>query len=247
MKRTLICYCFLLAAVCFLVGCGGEKVLSSTAEVSPTATESAPVEPSPTESVPVESASSASVSPETDAPEGSGAGSPGAIPEVTEEEIAAAINTASKFAWDWFYDNTHVDHSDVIMDDDAGGEWSYERVNEAGIQTVQDVIHLAEQYFTTEVAQEMAAYKQWMETDNGLYISATEGLGDPMVDSYKIQIQKDSETQYTLLVYTYYFGELMFDPLEVHYQYVNGNWVFDYPFACYFDVPVEIVELEGVG
>lgn len=237
MKRKFICYFFLLTAICFLAGCGGEKKPSPTAAL-PTATESASAEPSSSVSEPA-GGNAPEASPETDPTQ--------KIPEVTEEGIANAINTASKFAWDWFYDNTHVDHNDVIIDDHMGGEWSYERINEAGIQTVQDVIHLAEQYFTTDVAEEMAAYKQWIETDNGLYISATEGLGDPMVDTYKLQIHQDSDTQYTLTVYTYYFDELMFDPFEVHYQYINGNWVFDHPFACYFDVPVEIVELEGVG
>ncbi|MBQ1352044.1 MAG: hypothetical protein IIY71_04910 [Oscillospiraceae bacterium] len=227
MKRKWIGYVVLLAAICLLAGCGTkqEQLPAASGEI--------------TESAPMESVPSVSGQPGSEITESPSAGTSGEIPEVTEKDLEDAINTASRFAWDWFCDNIHVDHSDVIMDDYAGGEWSYERINEGNIRTVDDVVRLAEQYFTEDVAKELVSYKQWLEKENGLYVSATDGLGDPMIESYTIQMKKDSPTQYTLMVTEMFNGEQLVDPYVVHYQYENGHWVFDHAFMCCFDVPIQ--------
>lgn len=225
MKGKRISYVVLIAAICFLAGCGTkqEQLPAASGDI--------------TESTPMESVFSASDQPASETLESPSAGTE--IPEVTEKDLENAINTASRFAWDWFCDNVYVDHSDVIMDDYAGGEWSYERISKENIRTVDDVIRLTEQYFTEDVAEELVSYKQWLEKENGLYVSATDGLGDPMIDSYTIQMKKDSPTQYTLTVTEIFNGEQMVDPYVVHYQYEDGHWVFDHAFMCCFDVPIQ--------
>ena len=149
----------------------------------------------------------------------------------TDAEIIEAMERAADFAYGWFWDNAHVDHSDVIYSEELfGGTWPYERVIEEGISTKADLLDLTKQYYTQEAAEQMMSQKMWLEQNAGLYVSATEGLGGGTADSIEVQIRKDSAVQYTITVYEYLNGQpLPWGPssYEIHYMNVNGYWVFD--------------------
>lgn len=164
----------------------------------------------------------------------------------TEEEICDAIHKAGQFAWNWFWENdsAHVDKSDIYIDyDEMGYEWVYERVTYEGIKSIEDVRNLTKHYYTAEIAEELINQKQWYEYKDRVYVSVSDGLGGINPDYYDISIKKDSDVQYTIIVYEYYFDELMSEPYEVHYQLVDGYWVFDQIF-CQMrseEVPINII------
>lgn len=167
------------------------------------------------------------------------------ITDPTPEEIANALNAASAFAYGWFWDNVHVDHKDIIYDDAIlDGSWPCERVTAENITSKEDVFNLTKRYFTEETAQNLMAYKEWIELDGALYVSATEGLGGVWGDSMELTIHKDSETQYTITVQEFVNGEVapwISTPYSVHYQCVDGHWVFDDVVLTY-DMPITIRE-----
>lgn len=143
----------------------------------------------------------------------------------------AAMENASEFAYGWFWDNIHVDHNDVIYDDNVmEGTWPCERVIAEGVTSKEDVKALTEEHFTPEETQALLATKEWIERDGSLYVSATEGLGGMSGNSLDVWIAKDSNTQYTITVQELLNGEEepgISDPYSVHYRNVDGRWVFD--------------------
>ena len=166
----------------------------------------------------------------------------------TPEEIVSALEEASDFAYGWFWDNIHVDHNDTIYEDAVmDGSWPCERVIAAGVSSKEDVLELTKAYFTEETAQMLLNYKEWIERDGALYVSATEGLGDGgMGDSIEIAVQRDSDTQYTLTIRELLNGEedpMISQPYAVHYQYDESaeRWVFDGVVLVY-DRPITLCE-----
>ena len=153
------------------------------------------------------------------------------VRDPTPEEIVAAMEDASEFAYGWFWDNIHVDHNDVIYDDNVmEGTWPCERVIAEGVTSKEDVKSLTEEHFTPEETQALLATKEWIERDGSLYVSATEGLGGMSGNSLDVWITKDSNTQYTVTVQELLNGEEepgISDPYSVHYRNVDGRWVFD--------------------
>lgn len=166
-----------------------------------------------------------------------------------EEEICDAIHNAGRFAWSWFWENdsAHVDKSDTYIEyDEMGYKWIYERVTYEGIKSVEDVKDLTKHYYTAEIAEKLINQKGWYEYNGIVYVSVPDGLGGIDPDYYDIVIKKDSDVQYTIIVYAYYFNELMSEPYEVHYKLIDGYWVFDHVF-CQMrseDVPINILEQE---
>ena len=150
---------------------------------------------------------------------------------ISSQSICDAMTEASIFAWNWFWDSSReiVDENDTYMQmtEDGLYNWEYKYVTYEGIHNVQDVLELTKHYFTEDVAKELVAQKQWYECGNKLYMSEPDGIGGYAPDYYDIVIRKDSDTQYTITVYEYFGEELMMEPYEIHYKYVEGYWVFD--------------------
>lgn len=165
--------------------------------------------------------------------------------EFTPEEIADAMEEAANFAYGWFWDNQHVDHNDKIYSKELfNGTLPYERVTEKGIVSKEDVMKLTQQYYTPETSEQLMSQKMWLEQDEALYVSASEGLGGGVADSVEIQVQKENNDQYTITVYEYLNGEpLPWGPssYEIHYKKVNGYWVFDR-----YLLPVESIKIREI-
>ncbi len=165
------------------------------------------------------------------------------IPEITAEDIGTAINEASVFAWGWFWDNEHTDKTDTIWAPYSRYDeyFTYERVVEEGITTVDDVLALAEQYFTADIAEDIVGYKEWIEQDGVLYVSATEGLGGPGEPNYyEIYAEKASDTLYNVTLYECYSEDEKYQR-EFTYSYVNGYWVFDTILYYSQEIPVYVL------
>lgn len=150
----------------------------------------------------------------------------------TPEEIIQAMEESSDFAYGWFWDNVHVDHNDTIYDDAImDGTCPCERVIEPGVTTKADVLELTKAYFTEDAAQRLLNQKEWIELEDALYVSATEGLGDGgMGNSMEVTVEKDSDTQYTVTIRELVNGNVdswISEPYSVHYQYADGRWIFD--------------------
>ena len=161
--------------------------------------------------------------------------------EITAEEIGTAINEASVFAWNWFWDNQHTDKNDTILEPYGRGYYTYERVSEEGITTLDDVRALTQQYFTADVAERLVEYKEWIEQDGVLYVSATEGIGDSDIPSYyEIYVEKTSDTAYDVTLYKC-FGDDEKYQSEFTYSYVDGYWVFDIMLTSNREVPVYVI------
>ncbi len=170
---------------------------------------------------------------------------------ISSKSICDAMTEASIFSWNWFWDSSReiVDENDTYMQmtEDGVYNWEYKCVTYEGIHNVQDVLELTKHYFTEDIARELVAQKQWHESGDKLYMSEPDGIGGYAPDYYDIVIQKDSNTQYTIKVYEYFFGELMSEPYEIHYKYVDGYWVFD-QVMCQLglEVPINVIS-EEVG
>lgn len=167
----------------------------------------------------------------------------------TPEEIIQAMEESSDFAYGWFWDNVHVDHNDTIYDDAImDGTCPCERVIEPGVTTKADVLELTKAYFTEEAAQRLMNQKEWIELEDALYVSATEGLGDGgMGNSLEVWVEQDSDIQYTVTIRELVNGKAdswISEPYSVHYQYVDGRWVFD-DMVLVYGRPVTL--LEGAG
>ncbi|MCD7804361.1 MAG: tetratricopeptide repeat protein [Oscillospiraceae bacterium] len=161
--------------------------------------------------------------------------------EITAEDIGAAINEASLFAWNWFWDNQHTDKTDTIWAPYDGDYYTYERVSEEGITTLDDVRILTQQYFTADAAEELINVKEWIERDGVLYVSATEGLGGiGPPDYYEITVKKLNDTSYKVYLDECY-EEIGIFSSTFTYSYVNGYWVFDTALSCESEVPVTLI------
>ncbi|MCD7785518.1 MAG: DUF4431 domain-containing protein [Oscillospiraceae bacterium] len=161
--------------------------------------------------------------------------------EITAEDIGAAINEASIFAWNWFWDNQHTDKTDTIWAPYYGDYYTYERVSEEEITTLDDVRALTQQYFTADAAEELINVKEWIEQDGALYVSGTEGLGGiGPPDYYEITVRKLSDTSYKVYLYECYEGIGIFSSTFT-YSYVNGYWVFDTALSCESEVPIAMI------
>jgi len=140
------------------------------------------------------------------------------------------MRTAGKFAWDWFWDSSRevVDESDTYMElitEDYAQE--YKCVSYEGIKNIEDVLELTKHYFTEDIAETLIEQKLWYESGTFLYMSEPNGIGAFDPDYYDIEILKESDTAYSIMVYEYLGGELVEEPYEIHYMYINGYWVFD--------------------
>lgn len=166
------------------------------------------------------------------------------IYQVTEQDICSAMRTAGKFAWDWFWDSSRdvVDESDTYMEmitEDYTQE--YKRVSYDGIRNLADVLELTKRYFTEDIALDLIEQKLWYESGTSLYMSEPDGIGDLDPDYYDIEIIKESDTEYSIMVYEYYAGELMTEPYEIQYIYIDGYWVFDDVLCmCASTIPINL-------
>ena len=152
----------------------------------------------------------------------------------SEDDIAEAMNDAAHFAWDWYWDNQYYDAGKSIRENGI----TFCPITKSGITSQADLKKLTQQYFTSDVTDEMMTYRDWTEKNGTLYTSETEGLGGPFSD-YKIQIEKKSDTLYSIEVNQYIEGE--YDgPYTMQYKLENGNWVFDEILAWPSSVPVQI-------
>ena len=170
--------------------------------------------------------------------------------EISDQSICEALTEASIFSWDWFWDSSRdvVDEHDTYtqMTEDGMYSWNYKRVKYEGIHSVEDVVELTKHYYTEDVAEELVNQKQWHNIGDKLYMSEPDGIGGYAPDYYDVVIRKDSETQYTITVWSYFFGELEQEPFDIHYMFVDGYWVFD-DVLCQLglEVPINIINNEN--
>ena len=139
----------------------------------------------------------------------------------SDDDIAEAMNDAAHFAWNWFWDNQYYDASKSIQKNGI----TFCPITKSGIHSEADVRKLTQQYFTKDVTEEMMGLREWMEKDNTLYTSETEGLGG-VYSEYKIQIEKQSNSLYNIEADIYLLGEYD-DHSTIQYKLENGNWIFD--------------------
>lgn len=165
--------------------------------------------------------------------------------ETDEIDIEKIISNAGIFAWNWFYDNTHTDKSKAVTKHVTAdwGEYdtAFEPITEKSIKSKNDLINLTNQYFTESVTEELMNYKQWYEENNQLYVSQTDGLGDPLIDGYDIFVQKDNDSKYTLKVVSYFNDETE-PPHDVSLELINGKWVLNEIFAFYSVPQINIID-----
>lgn len=175
--------------------------------------------------------------------------------EETEDDIVStvgdALNDAGIFAWNWFWDTTAVDREDCIMGEWKGYPWEYYAVTEEGIQSLEDLRTLSNQYFTAELTEDLLDQKLWIEQDGKLYVSAPEGLGGPGISEIYLKVNPISEDKYEVLVFEYWdymdYDEMKDNPKIIYYQKINGHWVLDDITPLYSQVPVyEYKEDEGL-
>lgn len=153
---------------------------------------------------------------------------------LTDEEIIKAIREASEFAYDWFWysDGDYEDRNIEFVDEndtyveysEYGFEQKYMKVVYEGVQSVDDVVDLAERYYTQEIAEQLVAYRRWYEHRNGIYMSDFTGIEGVATDCWNVIINRENNILYTITIYDYLGDDT---PDEFHYKYINGHWVFD--------------------
>ena len=165
---------------------------------------------------------------------------------VSEQNICDAIIKVSLFSWNWFWESSReiVDENDSIVQMLGDSEYSreYKRIKYEGINNIKDVFELAKKYYTEEIAKDLMIQKEWHEEENKLYMSEPDGIGGYLPDYYDVLIKKDKETQYTITIYEYWNGELMEEPYDVHYMYIDGYWVFDQVLCLQEEIPIYVIK-----
>ncbi len=157
----------------------------------------------------------------------------------SDEDIAEAMNEAANFAWNWYWDNKYYDESKSIHENGI----TFCPITKSGIQSQADLKKLTQQYFTADVADKMMAYREWLEKNGILYTSENEGLGGELANEYTIQVNKQSDKLYDIMVNETccYDGVIYYtDTYTMQYKRENGNWVFDKILAWPSDFHVQI-------
>ena len=165
--------------------------------------------------------------------------------ETDEIDIEKTISDAGIFAWNWFYDNMYTDKSKTITKHITAG-WGeddivFEPVIEKSITSKNDLINLTNKYFTNSITTELMNYKQWYEEDNRLYVSPTDGLGDPLVDTYDVYVEKENDSKYNLKIIGYMNNEIVDYPHDVTLELINDNWVLNEIFAFYSVPKINVI------
>lgn len=159
--------------------------------------------------------------------------------------ISDIINEAGLFAWNWFYNNSHTDKSQVV--NQYNKEWNtninYELISETSVNSKNDLIELTKRHFNENTTNELMSLKMWLEKDNRLYVSQTEGIGDWLVDKYDVVVKKESATKYILQITGYSGEEIIAPQHDVYLEYVGGYWVLNEIFA--FGSKIEITVLDS--
>lgn len=154
--------------------------------------------------------------------------------------IANAIIEAQDFADGWFWETVEIDRNDEITGTMYQQDWPFYAVTADGITSYDDLWNQTHRYYTKEITYELMSYHEWIERDGKLYVSQAAGLGGDDLSAMKLQIQKDSDTQYTIVVYPTYTGLGDVEPFTAHYVYEDGNWVFDHVFGWMLpDIKIE--------
>lgn len=155
------------------------------------------------------------------------------------EDIAEAMNEAANFAWNWYWDNQYYDASKSIHENGI----TFCPITKSSVRSQVDLKRLTQQYFTADVTDKMMAYREWIEKNGMLYTSETEGLGGELANEYTIQVNKQSDKLYDIMVNkTCCYDGLIYytDTYTMQYKRENGNWVFDKILAWPSDFHVQI-------
>lgn len=170
---------------------------------------------------------------------------PEQVAETDEIDIEKTICDSGFFAWNWFYDNTHTDKSDTITKhvtyDWGESDFIFEPIIDKSITSKNDLINLTNKYFTSSITDELMNYKQWYEENNRLYVSPTDGLGDPLVDTYDVYVEKESDSKYNLKIIGYMDNEIIDYPHDVTLELINDNWVLNEIFAFYSEPKINVI------
>lgn len=165
--------------------------------------------------------------------------------ETDKIDIEKMISDAGIFAWNWFYDNTHTDKSKTITKhitaDWGDSDFVFEPITEKSIKSKNDLIELTNKYFTSSITEELLNCKQWYEENNQLYVSTTDGLGDPLVDTYDVYVEKESDSKYNLKIIGYMNNEIVDYPHDVTLELINDNWVLNEIFAFYSAPKINVI------
>ncbi len=165
--------------------------------------------------------------------------------ETDKIDIEKIISDAGIFAWNWFYDNTHTDKSKTITKqitaDWGDSDFVFEPITEKSIKSKNDLIELTNKYFTSSITEELLNCKQWYEENNQLYVSTTDGLDDPLVDTYDVYVEKESDSKYNLKIIGYMNNEIVDYPHDVTLELINDNWVLNEIFAFYSAPKINVI------
>jgi hypothetical protein len=136
------------------------------------------------------------------------------------DDIISITRAASAYVGNWFYFNSYCDGSQTV----ENGLGTFEKVLNPYIHSKQAVVDQGYKYFLTDISQQFAEEKAFLEQGYELYLSKTEGLGGFMIDRAHIDVYQEDASY--ILTISYYAGDELMYTQETRLFYDSTHWVF---------------------
>lgn len=133
------------------------------------------------------------------------------------------------------------DKTDRITKELGGSERAYVAIAYPGINSIQDLWEMAEEYYTQEAAESVMPIAECVVEENDKLYVTSPGIGGVPIAEHKVNIKKIDEREYDITVTTYYEEDIFESYSEsLKYIYTVNGWVFDsrIPFSINPDVYV---------
>ena len=161
-----------------------------------------------------------------------------------DEDIISILRGGAAYIGNWFYFNSYCDSGDTITAPDPyvhneDGSWTFERVANPYIHSVDAVKEQGYKYFVSDISQNFQEEKQFVEKGYDLYLSKPDGLGGFMID--RAHIDADIEDASYKLTISYYCGSELDYTQETSLHFDGTRWVIADPVSvCLIDADMDV-------
>ena len=150
--------------------------------------------------------------------------------DLSDSEIISALVECSKIAYNIYMDppTDYVDKTQTKMLPYSYSDrnWEFWKVVYPEWNSVEGLKTYIKKYFTESCIEGLMKGHDWTDTNDGLYVSATDGIGSFEEDHVDVDITKVSDTEYKLNLKGSQNG-IVISNYTVSYKLIDENWVFD--------------------
>ena len=145
---------------------------------------------------------------------------PATVMNLEGNDIISLTRAAAAYIGNWFYFNSYCDSSQTV----ENGYGHFEKVLNPYINSKKAVVDQGYKYFLADISQNFVEEKAFLEQENELYLSKTEGLGGFVIDRAHIDVYQEDASY--ILTISYYAGDELLNTQETRLFYDSDRWVF---------------------